>query len=85
MINKLLANYLKGKAVYLDGKISSNSFKANLGTAIARASCDEAVIKQMGMWKSEAHLLYCKRGRVTNLQAQGIMKLYRKVIIWERG
>ena len=55
MINNLLKSYLEEKAVYLGGKISSHSFRAGLVTAMARAGCDEAVIKQMGRWKSEAY------------------------------
>ena len=41
---------------YLGGKICSNSFHAGLATAMARAGHDEAVIKQMWRWKSEAYI-----------------------------
>ena len=53
MLNKYLEIYLKGKADYLGGKVTSHSFRAGLATARARLGYEEEDIKAMGRWKSD--------------------------------
>ena len=62
--------FLAKKADYAGGKLSSNSFRAGLATALARFGVGEDEIKDMGRQKSEAFNLYGKHGRVGNLLAQ---------------
>ena len=83
ILNKLLEEHLRGKADYLGGKVSSHSFRAGLATALARLGYEEEAIKAMGRWKSDAYMLYVKRGRVGNLRAQ--QEMFGKIMAGARG
>ena len=76
-LNKDLKTML-GPWIRYGGKISSHSFRAGLASALARGGVNDAEIKSMGRWTSEAFKRYVLLPRLTRCRmAKNVMKLLK--------